>query len=196
MAADRAQAAERKRAPEDDAALLRRCARGEEEAWSALVDNYKNLIYSVPIKYGLSREDAGDIFQSVCADLIAELPRLREPKALPAWLIRVAANKCMQAKAGARRMASEEEAGDPADPSHRPAEQIIAEAEHEQMVRTALLDLNPRCRELVRMLFMETPSRPYNHIAQELGIAVGSIGFIRGRCLAKLRKNLEKMGFR
>jgi RNA polymerase sigma factor (sigma-70 family) len=196
MAAERAHAAHRKRAPEDDATLVRRCARGEEDAWAALVDKYKNLIYSVPIKYGLSPEDAGDIFQSVCTDLIAELPRLREPKALPAWLIRVAANKSIQSKAQSRRFAPEDETGELPDPSHRRGEAIVAEAEQEQMVRTAMLELKPRCRELVKMLFLETPPRPYSHIAQELGIAVGSIGFIRGRCLAKLRKTLEKLGFR
>ena len=196
MHAERAHAAQRKRAPEDDATLVRRCARGEEDAWAALVDKYKNLIYSVPIRYGLSQDDAADIFQSVCADLIAELLRVREPKALPAWLIRVAANKCIQAKARSRRMVPEEEAGEAADPSDRRGEEIVAEAEQEQMVRTAVLELSPRCRELVQMLFVESPPRPYNHIAQELGIAVGSIGIIRGRCLAKLRRALEKMGFR
>ena len=45
------------------------------------------------------------------------------------------------------------------------------------------------------MLFFEHPSRPYQQIAEQLGIATGSIGFIRGRCLEKLRRRLEKMGF-
>ena len=45
------------------------------------------------------------------------------------------------------------------------------------------------------MLFFETPARPYDEIAKELGLATGSIGFIRGRCLAQLRKQLEKKGF-
>ena len=30
---------------------------------------------------------------------------------------------------------------------------------------------------------------------EELGIATGSIGFIRGRCLGKLKQQLENMGF-
>jgi len=45
------------------------------------------------------------------------------------------------------------------------------------------------------MLFFETPPRPYEEIAKELGIATGSIGFIRGRCLEKLKQQLENKGF-
>jgi len=48
---------------------------------------------------------------------------------------------------------------------------------------------------MVRMLFFEMPPRPYEEIAKELGIATGSIGFIRGRCLTKLKQQLENMGF-
>jgi len=33
------------------------------------------------------------------------------------------------------------------------------------------------------------------YAAKRLGLAVGSIGFIRGRCLQRLQKALEQMGF-
>jgi RNA polymerase sigma factor (sigma-70 family) len=72
---------------------------------------------------------------------------------------------------------------------------MLAQLEREQIVRDALTELNPRCERLVRMLFFESPPRPYQEIASQLGIATGSIGFIRGRCLGKLRKQLEKKGF-
>jgi len=55
--------------------------------------------------------------------------------------------------------------------------------------------LSPRCERMVRMLFFENPPRPYQEVARELDLATGSIGFIRGRCLEKLKKQLEKMGF-
>jgi hypothetical protein len=64
-----------------DEQLVRDCLKGKDSAWSALIFKYKNLIFSIPIRYGFSEEDAADIFQAVCMDLLAELPRLREPKA-------------------------------------------------------------------------------------------------------------------
>ncbi|HWC19393.1 MAG TPA: hypothetical protein VG498_20440, partial [Terriglobales bacterium] len=48
-----------------DSYLVAECLKGNEEAWLALVNKYKRLIYSVPIKYGASTEDAADILQSV-----------------------------------------------------------------------------------------------------------------------------------
>jgi hypothetical protein len=45
------------------------------------------------------------------------------------------------------------------------------------------------------MLFFEQPPRPYNEVAQALGLATGSIGFIRGRCLGRLQKILAELGF-
>ena len=49
---------------------------------------------------------------------------------------------------------------------------------------------------MIGMLFFESPSRPYEEVAKELGLATGSIGFIRGRCLKKLRERLKKEGFK
>ena len=75
-----------------DASLVRECVNGSEEAWSALLEKYKRLIYSIPVKYGLAPDAASDVFQEVCVELLAELPRLREPRALPKWLMQVTAH--------------------------------------------------------------------------------------------------------
>ena len=56
-------------------------------------------------------------------------------------------------------------------------------------------ELPARCQQLVRMLFFEEPARPYQEVARELGIAPGSIGFIRQRCLDRLREKLLEAGF-
>jgi hypothetical protein len=47
---------------------------------------------------------------------------------------------------------------------------------------------------LVRLLFYEQPPLPYAEVARKLGLATGSIGFTRGRCLERLHKILE-LGF-
>src|SRR6266567_4724319 len=83
--------------------LVRECLKGSEDAWSELVDRYKNLVYSIPLKYGLNGDDANDIFQSVFFELLAHLPELRKPKALPMWLIQTASRKCISVVKGNRR---------------------------------------------------------------------------------------------
>ena len=78
--------------------------------------------------------------------------------------------------------------------SEASADDLVLEFQQDQLLREALSGLAPRCRRLVEMLFFETPARPYLRVAKDLKLAPGSIGFIRRRCLDKLRERLEQMG--
>lgn len=186
------------RKPSSDERLIALCRKGDQQAWAELVDKYKNLIYSIPLKLGMY-DDAADIFQSVCVDLLSDLPQLREPRALPKWVMQVCYHKCLEHRTRAKRQVQLE--GE--DAENIPTEgtgvafqdELLAQLQREQMVRDVMTELTPRCQRMVRMLFFETPPRPYQEIAKELGMATGSIGFIRGRCLVRLKKQLEKMGF-
>jgi len=178
-----------------DERLVSKCLKGNEQAWSALIDKYKNLIYSIPIKLGMY-DEAPEIFQAVCVDLLVNLPKLREPRALPKWLMQICYHKCLQhLRKSENQVALADNPEFPLLGEESLADDLLAQLQHEQMVRDAVAELSPRCERLVRMLFFENPPRPYDQIAKELDIATGSIGFIRGRCLNKLKKQLEKMGF-
>jgi RNA polymerase sigma factor (sigma-70 family) len=182
-----------------DEKLIGRCLRGDQEAWSALIDKYKNLIYSIPVKLGM-HQDAGDIFQSVCVDLLSELPRLREHRALPKWLMQTCYHKCLRQQRGAARLVElpEDAEGDSqlhVTNAEELPEHLLMQIEQEQTLRDAISQLPEKCERMVRLLFFEFPPRPYEDVAEELGMATGSIGAIRGRCLAYLKKQLEKRGF-
>lgn len=182
-----------------DASLVRGCLRGREEDWAALLDKYKRLIFSIPVRQGIPRDAAADIFQRVCLLLLAELPHLRQAEALPQWLIRVTARECSRWRRQERPWAAGEESEAAmmrAPDTGAAADDLLAQAKDEQVLREALGSLPPRCRQLVQMLFYETPARPYKEVAETLGLAAGSIGFIRGRCLGRLRRELERRGFR
>jgi RNA polymerase sigma factor (sigma-70 family) len=177
--------------------LVAGCLSGDERAWHLLLDRYKNLIYSIPLRYGVPHQDAADIFQAVCLDLFNELARVRDAEALQGWLIRVTTHKCYHWKR--RQVAHENDLDDDqvesiSDSDQIPAE-VIVELEREQMVREAIVQLPPRCREMIELLFFEHPPMPYNEVAKRLRLAKGSIGFIRGRCLKRMKKILEEKGF-
>ena len=180
--------------------MIGRCLKGDQEAWSALIDKYKNLIYSIPIKLGMY-QDAGDIFQSVCVDLLSELPRLREHRALPKWLMQTCYHKCLRYQRAADRLVelapegTDSNAASPASSADELPVHLLMQFEQEQILRDAISELPEKCERMVRLLFFENPPRPYENIAEELGMATGSIGAIRGRCLAYLRKHLERKGF-
>lgn len=180
----------------EDEKLVQDCLNGDEKAWNRLIDKYKRLIYSVPVKYGFSPEDASDIFQNVCVDLFTNLSKLRKVESIRSWLITVATHKCFHWKRQQRQDveldAMEQEVAEDLAPA---APQVLQEVEEEQAVRDAIQKLTPRCAELVKMLFFEQPPVPYADVAQRLGLATGSIGFIRGRCLSRLQKILAELGF-
>ena len=180
-----------------DERLVRECRKGNQAAWSALIEKYKNLIFSIPIKFGLQREDAADIFQAVCVDLLSSLPKLREPKALAKWLMQTSFHKCLRWKKDRLNLVDDQEVLDGAHHagSDDLPEEMFHQVKREQSVREALAALPPRCGRMVSMLFFDDPPRPYQEVAKELGIASGSIGFIRGRCLKKMRQLLEEKGF-
>jgi RNA polymerase sigma factor (sigma-70 family) len=181
-----------------DERLVKACLDGDEQAWSALIDKYKNLIYSIPIKYGASPEDAGDIFQSVCLEMFSQLSNLRQPAALRGWLVTITAHQSFHWKRKHRKRSNLEQTG--LDEESFGAEPVVPpdvadEAEREQIMRDATARLSARCQEMIRLLFYLEPPLPYREVAKRLGLAVGSIGFIRGRCLKRLQKTLAGMGF-
>ena len=131
---------------------------GRRRAWSALLDRYKNLIYSIPLRYGAPHQDAADIFQAVCLDLFNELPRLRDAEALQGWLIRVTTNKCYHWK---RRQVNQESdlrrrrTGDSLSAVRRhPARRAGRGGAGADGARSDR-QLPPRCREMIELLFFE-----------------------------------------
>jgi RNA polymerase sigma factor (sigma-70 family) len=180
-----------------DARLVRHCLRGNDRAWTALIAKYKNLIYSIPLRYGATPDDAGDVFQAVCLELFSELPRLRKAAALRSWLIRVTAHQALHWKLRNRRRGEQEltdEETRTLETKDVPAD-LFEELERDQLVREAVAQLPRRCQEIIRLLFYEDPPVRYRDLARRLGLATGSIGFIRGRCLTRLHRALEKLGF-
>jgi RNA polymerase sigma factor (sigma-70 family) len=179
----------------NDTRLVRECLSGNEQAWSLLIEKYKALIYSIPVKYGLPPQEAADIFQATCMELLTRLPQLREPGALPKWLMQVAYHQCYRWKRQSQRMVSRDTQPDlPEAETPAVAEALVQQTQEEQMLREAMAVLAPKCRRLIELLFFETPSRPYREVASELGLAVGSIGFTRQKCIDRLRRRLSELG--
>jgi len=127
-----------------DERLVAACLEKNSEAWSTLIDRYKNLIYSIPMRLGLHQE-ANDIFQAVCLDLLADLGKLREVKALPKWLIQTCYHKCLAAQRhGERQVELDQDQHSPgSDPAAVP-EAILVEVQREQAVRDAIHALPER----------------------------------------------------
>ena len=180
----------------EDQYLVRDCLHGKEEAWALLIDRYKKLIFSIPLKLGFSPDDSADIFQGVCVALFEELPRLREPRALPAWLIQTTSRKCFRWKNESRRYGNtERQQAMLADEAAKLPAVMLEEIEREQMLRDAVAELPIECKHLIELLFYRAPPLNYDDLATALNMPKGSIGPTRMRCLEKVRRLLMEKGF-
>jgi RNA polymerase sigma factor (sigma-70 family) len=69
-------------------------------------------------------------------------------------------------------------------------EEVILAAERSIGLRQAVNRLDERCRRLIIMLFFAPEPPDYAQIAREFGLAEGSIGALRKRCLERLRQEI------
>lgn len=165
---------------------------GDPSGMSTLVDAVTPLLWAVARQQGVDRERAADVVQTTWLKLVEHAGSIADPQSVLKWLITTTKRDAWSAAARARR----EEPGtyddvrdvEP-DESHPSPELTVLEAEDGSLVWAHFAQLPDRCRALLRAVaFAEKPD--YAHVAEALGMPVGSIGPTRGRCLAKLRASL------
>src|SRR5262249_3751701 len=172
-------------------ALVARVGDGDQEAWNELIERYAPLVWSICGRYQLSRPDIDDVSQTVWLLLVEYIGGLREPAALPGWLATTTRRECIRVLRGARRQGQPglpPEEHMPPDPAATMIEEEILVAERSAALGAAFAELPGACHELLSML-MSDPSPAYAEVSTTLGMAVGSIGPTRARCLERLRRS-------
>ena len=168
--------------------LVAQAASGDEFAWAELVRRFEPHLLRVARSHGLSLHEAEDAVQDTWVRLMRGIRTVREPQALGGWLTTTARRESLRVR---ERCAYELPTADTLggeDSTGEEAEARIEAATCQAAVTRALASLPPRHRRLMLALFDEAAGS-YHEIARDLGIPVGSIGPIRGRCLEQLRRN-------
>jgi RNA polymerase sigma factor (sigma-70 family) len=186
-----------------DPDLVALCLEGREAAWSTLVRRYQRLVFTVPRRAGLGEAQAADVFQNTFAKLFENLSRIDDAARVRAWLVTTARHETLRVIEESRRAVQLAPSTDAEGAAVDPLEQLVDPAplpdallealQQQDRVRRALDRLDPRSRQLLQWLFIEEDPPSYADIAARLGIAEGSIGPTRARCLEKLRTVLESM---
>lgn len=167
--------------------LLRRCADGEDVAWSILVRRYERLVWSVARREGLDFQMAADVTQATFAQLLTKLDSIRDPEHLGQWLATVARRTSWRARSRTKERPSDDLTDD--ENLHPDFSDSLVGAVR---VHEAVRRLGEPCRSLIAGLFFDPTEPDYATIAVRLGRPVGSIGPLRGRCLGQLRRLLEE----
>ncbi len=178
--------------------LVRGARDGEESAWFQLVDRYTPLVLSVVRGYRLQSSDADDVVQTLWLRLVEHLGDIREPRALPGWIVTTVRNECLRTIRNRQRT----QPFDPLAPTRagelaesaldgRPTEmdavvEDLTQADRHRALLEAFAALSDSQRELL-LLLMTDPPTPYTEISRRLGIPIGSIGPTRKRALQRIR---------
>ncbi len=183
---------------QSDQQLIRRCLKGDQRAWEALILRYERLIYSIPVRYGFDQDGRADIFQTVSLRLLEQLSHLRDRTKLASWLITTTIRECWKRKREGARLVSDAEAWqegeEPTEQARAVEDRQLWEEQH--LVRQALRIMDERCRRLLELQFYADAPLSYHEISENLQMPIPSIGPTRGRCLEKLRQVLRRLGYR
>jgi RNA polymerase sigma factor (sigma-70 family) len=175
------------------AALVHAAVQGDKAAWDELVARFAPLVGSVAARYRLNEADAADVSQTVWLRLVQHLSSLREPAALPGWIVTTTRNEALRVLKIRQRTNSFDPLLDPPrsrgpGEEHRDIDEDLMRDERHEALLSAFGELSSRHRELLSLLLTDPPV-PYAEISRRLGIPVGAIGPTRARALDRLRKS-------
>ena len=177
-------------------ALVAGARDGDYAAWCRLVERYAPLAVSVARRFRLSPDEVEDVTATLWLRLVEHLDQIREPKALPAWIVTTTRNEALRYLRSRNRIrpidpqdAPEFEAEDQAE-----VDEEMLKAERHQALRDGLEELRPQHRELL-LLLLADPPLSYDEIHERLGIPKGGIGPTRARALEALRKTTAMRAF-
>ena len=178
-------------------AVVAAAGAGDQAAWNNIVDRYTPLLISVIRRFRLTTSEAEDVAQTVWLRLVEHLGSLREPRALPMWLITTGRRESLRYLSTERRSSphdpleptwsnqvTAETAWGAAEPPE-PGDELIR-AGRQQALLAGLAELNDRQRELL-ILLVKDPPLSYAEISARTGVPVGAIGPTRARAVDRLR---------
>lgn len=167
---------------------------GDQEALEELVRLLSPTLWQVARACGLDRSHAEDVVQTTWLALVDHAGSITHPMAVAGWLCTSARRESWRVSKRVRReRPTDDEVLHPSMPaSVGPEDQVVLAEDHAHL-RTCLGRLTERCQSLLRML-AAGPRPEYAEVSAALGMAVGSIGPTRARCLDKLRRELIDEG--
>jgi RNA polymerase sigma factor (sigma-70 family) len=170
----------------DEAALVRRCLRGEGEAIRTLVERFQAEVFGLCVRLLHHRHDAEDVAQEVFLRVFRSLKRWDGERPLKPWVMGITVNRCrtwLSQRARRPELADYLQDTAPGRAGDDSSE-LVAE------IQGALAALRPEYRA-VFVLFHEQ-GQPYEDIADALDRPVGTIKTwlhrARGEVLQRLRQ--------
>lgn len=176
-----------------DADLLPRCRVGDEVAWRELVTRHTRRVFGLAYRFTGRVDEAEDLTQEVFVKVYQTLGRYRESDGpFGGWLMAVARNHAID-HYRRRKQERLRRADDPAALEAMPAreEHPIAGLEREERARLVHSGLQSLPLDLrLPLILCDLQGLPYEAIASELGIPLGTVKSRINRARLELAKRL------
>lgn len=171
---------------------------GDKTSLNTLVDLLNPHLWQVMRAAGLTETEANEVISATWLTFFEKCSTVQDPQAVMAWVLQTGRRKAWRVAKNTQREVAEITATEGSD-SVRYINLADAESPEETVTNMdayrRLWDhfnqLDSRCRVLLR--HVAVGARPnYKELATSMGVAQGSVGPTRGRCLQKLRNSLEQ----
>jgi RNA polymerase sigma factor (sigma-70 family) len=175
------------------AELVTGAVAGDQREWNVLVQEFGAMIGAIARAHSLRHADAADVSQATWLRLLEHLGQLQDPTRVGAWLATTARRECLRVlREKKRRVLYGDEAPEHEAPDTCPVDALLR-SERDDALRQSFARLRTSDQALLRLLTAE-PRPPYEQIAADLDIPIGSIGPTRQRALQRLRHELDGQG--
>jgi len=171
---------------EDDARCVAAVLSGQRERFSELIERYQNAVFAVVRGYVRDRHAAEDATQDIFIQAFSALKQLQQPRLFLPWILTIARHHSVRAGQSDRKrskqvaLSGDETRPPPDDPVHERVSHVLAKVE----------ELPEPYRQTVLAKYQRNMS--CKEIAEDEGVAIGTITSRLTRALAMLRNALNK----
>lgn len=173
----------------DDAALVTAASDGSRDAFDAIVERHRRIVYQVCYRFVSNHEDASDLSQEAFVRAWRGLKTFKGQSALSTWLYRIAVNVCLN-RVSAKTLPSEpiESTDRFEDTRIEGAQSALLREERAATVRKAIAGLPKKQR--ATLILRTYHELSHQQIADILGSSVGATKANFFHALANLKKLL------
>jgi len=182
-----------------EAALVQRCAAGDEAAFAQLVTEHQRMVVQLAVNLLGDRDEALDLSQEVFLKVFRTIHRFRCQSTLKTWIYRIAVNQARNRhRFWRRRRRADQISLDTYIAAHGEflsgvnagPDRVLAQKELAERLQSALDQLPFEQRTAV--VLREIDGLSYDEIAYSLGLAVGTVKSRLTRARQALRRELRE----
>ncbi len=175
----------------DDEKLIHKALDGNERAWVKLVKRYEKRIYNYSLRMTGATDEAMDLVQEVFLAVFRNLPNYRGNGVFPAWLFRIASNRCTDflRRRNNSPLAKQSATDTETLKSNSMADEDLHRDQANKQVLKLLSELPQEQRQVVELKLFQ--SMTFDEIEGYTGLSANTAKTRFYTALEKLRKNVE-----